>query len=54
MLFLRLQRVRSYAEEVERSLLRAYARYHKKKKRRSENEKRDWKQESRLLGQKRR
>ncbi len=58
MLFLRLQRVRSYAEEVERRLLRAYARYRKKKKkkkkRRSENENRDWEQESRLLGQKRR
>jgi hypothetical protein len=53
MLFLRLQRVRSYAEEVERRLLRAYARY-RKKKQRSENEKRDWEQESRLLGQKRR
>jgi len=54
MLFLRLQRVRSYAEEVERRLLRAYARYRKKKKRRSETENRDWEQESRLLGQKHR
>src|SRR5215203_3385834 len=51
MLLLRLQRARSYAEEVERRLLRAYARY--RKKRRSKNKKRGWKQESRLLGQKR-
>ena len=41
MLLLRLQRVRSLAEEQERRLLRAYARY-RKNPRRSRKQERDW------------